>query len=147
MAWEAATTEADVEAVAEISALCQASSFPTLSQDQLNFLLKQAKRADGLGRSILHPQWEPTYNLNYAVAKGWELKAGNAAAQYDIADTDQKLSRSQVFAQCMAMARTYKAKLSGTVVMRAPQRSVGTLIPLAPNVPILLPTEQQQENA
>ena len=143
----ASQTAADVEISAEIAALCNATDFPALSVDQLAYLLKQAKRADQNGVSINYPTWIPTYNLNYAVYKGWQLKAGNAANKTDIADADQKISRNQVFKSCMEMANEWRKKLTGTVKVLAPQRSAGQIVPIAPIAPQILPTEQQQENA
>lgn len=137
---------ADAEMLEEISTLCNAAAFPKLSEDQLAYLLKKARRADEYGTSVNDPTWIPTYNLNKAVFLGWQAKAGNAANAVDYADTDQKVSRHQVFTQCMATANEWRKKLTGSVRVLAPQRSSGQLVPIAPIAPQILPTEQQQEN-
>ncbi len=143
----ASQTAADLEISNEIAALCNATVYPALTADQLAYLLKQAKRADQNGVSINDPTWIPTYNVNYSVYKGWQLKAGNSANKTDIADADQKISRSQVFKQCMSMANEWRKKLTGSVRVLAPQRSASQLVPIAAISPQILPTEQQQENA
>ena len=139
--------DADAEILSEISVLCNAATYPALTTDQLAYLLTQSRRADGLGTSVSDPAWIPTYNLNYAVYKGWQIKASNAASAADYADTDQKVSRSQVYRQCSDMAMQWRKKLTATVRVIAPQRSSGQLVPIAPIAPQILPTEQQQENA
>lgn len=143
----AAQAAADQEISAEIAALCSAAAYPVLTADQLAFLLKASRRADQNGVSVNDPTWMPTYNVNYAVYKGWQLKAGNSASKTDISDQDQKISRSQVFKQCLDMAKEWRKKLTGSVRVLAPQRSAGQIVPIAPIAPQILPTEQQQENA
>lgn len=54
--------------------------------------------------------WTPTFQLSSAIAHGWELKAGKLATAYDIESSTQKLTRSQMFRQCMEMAKTWKKK-------------------------------------
>lgn len=52
--------------------------------------------------------WTPTYDLKAAAAAGWEWKAGKVAAKFDLAAGDVKVSLSQQFQQCMAMAKRFR---------------------------------------
>ncbi len=138
--------DADAEIRAEIGVLCNADTFPSLTADQMSYLVKKAKRADQNGASINDPDWIPTYNLNYAVYNGWLLKANNGAKLSDVVNADQRVYRSQVYKQCSDQAKEWRKKLTGSVKVYAPQRSAGQIIPISPISPSLLPTEQQQEN-
>ncbi len=138
---------ADEMIKAEISLLCNGADYPALTADQLAYLVGQARRADQYSVSPYDPAWIPTYNVNYAVYKGWQCKAGNTANKSDVVNADQRVYRSQVHKQCMDMAKEFRKKLTGSVKVIAPQRSAGQIVPISPLSPSLLPTEQQQENA
>lgn len=52
--------------------------------------------------------WAPAWDLNRAAMLGWEAKAGKASSGYDFRTDDQQFARSQIAAQCHAMADRYR---------------------------------------
>lgn len=123
------------EVRARIRLLVKADQYPKLSGDEVEMLVASARRADHGGRAPSDLLWEPTWNLNYALYRGWEQKQANCAAHYDIQEADQRLSRSQVFDMCGRMATQYKHKLSGSVTAPAPARAAYPLLPVPAAVP------------
>lgn len=61
---------------------------------------------------VANEDWIETYDLNAAAAQIWEEKAAVPAADFDMNVDGGSLHRSQVFEQCMKMARKYRAKRS-----------------------------------
>ncbi len=118
------------EARARIRLLVKADQYPKLSGDEVEMLVASARRADHWGRAPSDPLWEPTWNLNYALYRGWEQKQAGCAGHYDMQEADQRLSRSQVFEMCGKMALQYKNKLSGSVTAPAPARAAFPLLPI-----------------
>jgi len=59
-------------------------------------------------------EWKPTWDLNAAAAKGWELKAGKAAGRFDFGTDGQTFQRSQVVAHCNRMAGIYRRKVTAS---------------------------------
>jgi hypothetical protein len=70
-------------------------SEPLLSEAELWSLLEQARRADSLGVAPGESAWVPTYNLNSAAARGWEMKAGKCAGEYQFETDGQIFLRHQ----------------------------------------------------
>lgn len=103
------------EAMNEIRILTQAEAYPTLTPDELALLLGKAKRADVYGLAPSDASWTPTFNLNAAIAQGWEMKAGKVAAMHDTSLGGDSLRTSQIYEQCMKQAATYRRKISGSV--------------------------------
>lgn len=64
--------------------------------------------------------WIPTYLLTKAAARGWRLKAAKCANRTDqsVAGT-MVIRRSQMFAQCMAMAKSFSRSITSTSVSGA----------------------------
>jgi hypothetical protein len=98
------------EAYAQIELLTQATTEPVLTNAELNLLVKKAKRKDSSNRVPTDSLWTPTWNIAMAVALGWETKAMKVATGYDIQSADQKLSRSQMFAQLMKVAQMWRKR-------------------------------------
>jgi hypothetical protein len=141
-----ATATSDAAIRAQIARLSCASKYPQLTDDDLDNLLLCSKRIDKFGRSILDPNWMPTYNVNYSVALGWDLKAGYAAGDFDYKDAQMQFDRSQVMVNCEKMAAKYRKKLAGSIPMIAPQRSPIAPIQTYPVGPTIMPTEFEQGN-
>ena len=59
--------------------------------------------------------WRPTWNLNRAAVRGWELKAGKATSRYNFATDDQRFERAQVAASCREQADMYRRRLLGSI--------------------------------
>jgi hypothetical protein len=105
-----------------IARLTAAGTEPVLDQGDLDELARKARRPDTTGLPPAAADWASTYDLDAAVADGWEIKAGRAAAGYDFGEDSQRFNRSQIHDQCMAMARLYR-RGSGSV--RVPSVAAG----------------------
>ena len=89
---------------------CAADQHPVLTEAEIDLLLAEAKIVDEDGYDPDDPDWTETYNVNYAISKGWEIKAGKCAGSYDFSDLGQKFNRSQMFKHCEAMAKKYRGQ-------------------------------------
>ncbi len=139
-------TAANAAALQELSLLCKATVWPTLSGDDLNYILTQATRADLYGRAPSDPNWVPTYNVPFGAMRGWELKAGYVATAYDTGDGQVKFNRSQALKGCEQMVKMFQRRCTATITTIAPQRSPITPIPAFPVGPAFQPTEYEQGN-
>jgi hypothetical protein len=61
--------------------------------------------------------WTPTWDLNWATAEGWLLKQGRVSNAYNISDTGQSLSRSDLFTHMQAMEKRYRRRVLGEIVV------------------------------
>lgn len=99
----------------QLRAMVSASEEPTLSDDEVTTLLALTAVMDSAGLAPTHDDWTATYDLNRAAAMGWEWKAGKVANQFNFSSEERsKYERSQVYNQCMASARAFKARIHGT---------------------------------
>lgn len=65
-------------------------------------------------------------DLNRAAAQGWILKAGKVANRYNVdMDLHQRLERSKLFDQCMAMAKQYSRKTITSIVVAGAYTDLG----------------------
>lgn len=60
-------------------------------------------------------EWEPTWNLNRAAARGWEIKAGKCAGAYDVTVDGQNMRRSTSAAACREQAALYRRRAAATL--------------------------------
>lgn len=67
--------------------------------------------------------WVPTFNLAYAIALGWRLKAAKVATAYDFASNDQKLTRSQMFKHCMEQHEHWKKAANESLELQGAARA------------------------
>lgn len=88
---------------------------PTLTGEELEDLLGSASKEDASGLAPGDDEWEPTYDLNRAAAHVWLVKAARASATVEAASEDTGNATSRVFRNCLAMARFFSARRSGTV--------------------------------
>lgn len=106
----------EAEARARIELLTKSSSYPTLSSDEIDALVAQAKRADSSGRAPSADDWEETWAIAAAVAIGWELKAAQVVADFDFESAGQKFSRSQIHKMCLEQAKHWRKRGGSTTV-------------------------------
>lgn len=90
---------------------------PALSDTEIDELLLQSGTADPEGRAPESTGWVPTYDLNSAAAAGWLIKAGRAANTTETAPDSVEVT-SQVFANCLRMARLYGGKRAATFAVQ-----------------------------
>jgi hypothetical protein len=56
--------------------------------------------------------WSPTWDLNAAAAKGWQIKAGKVASRFDFTTDGQSFQRAQMLDHCRSMERSYRRKIA-----------------------------------
>jgi hypothetical protein len=61
--------------------------------------------------------WNPTYDVNYAIAQGWLLKSTRLVGHYNYMANGKMLSREQMYAHAMKMYRLFTGK-SGVKAVR-----------------------------
>jgi hypothetical protein len=88
---------------------------PVLTEDELEDLLGTASKEDAAGLAPDDEGWEPTYDLNRAAAKAWLIKAARASATVD--EPAAGVATSQVFENCLKMARLYSVRRAGTAIV------------------------------
>lgn len=94
----------------------QAEREPALDSEEIDELVLRSKRPDSSNRPPTDESWEPTWNINAAVALGWELKASRLATDFDIRSADQDMKRSQAYEMCLRQSDRWKRR-----VMESPQ--------------------------
>jgi len=67
--------------------------------------------------------WVPTFALARSVSKGWRIKAGLVAADYDFRTDDQSFSRSQMLKAMLEMAKVWASYNSGTIELQGSLRA------------------------
>jgi len=99
------------EARARIEDDTQWQTAPALSSGEVDRLVTRALAADSLGRNPGDTGYVNTWterSVRFAVAVGWQWKAGKAIALTDVQVGDVRVSgRSGLHAQCLAMARRF----------------------------------------
>ncbi len=55
-------------------------------------------------------EWAPTWDLNWAAAELWRIKAGKARCRSDIEDQGLRIARSKIAAGCMEQSRSFMAR-------------------------------------
>lgn len=68
--------------------------------------------------------WTPTYDLNYAAAEGWLLKAGRAASMVSFQADGARFDRDQIIANCRTLEEHYRQRVVGTVTVPSRKRMV-----------------------
>ena len=94
------------------------SSDPVLTEAEVDELLAQSSLMDAAGLGPLDEQWTPTYDLNAAAAAGWMIKAGRASELTEVDPPGSGIMTSQVFQNCLTMARVYRAKVRMSLSVR-----------------------------
>jgi hypothetical protein len=94
---------------------------PILDADAMETLLAESKIRDQNGRWTDDPQYVLTYDLNRAAGRGWRIKAGRVAADYDLKLEGRELSRAQMIEHFLTMAKEYEKKAGvRSVTLRDP---------------------------
>ncbi len=94
------------------------STEPVLTELEIDELLAQASLVDSAGLTPLDEQWTPTYDLNASAAAGWLIKAGRASELTEVDPPGSGIMTSQVFQNCLTLARIYRAKVRMSVSLR-----------------------------
>ena len=108
------------DAVARVKLLSDWDGFPAVDAAVVAAFVDDAARPDADGNLPTATGWTPTYDLNAATATVYETKAALVANRYDISTDGQDLSRSQLIAQLIAMARMYRHRTASTMRRQPP---------------------------
>lgn len=124
-------TEAEVRA--RITSFGQVELEPVLGAAEVDMLVDMAKRVD-----IYHvwpgdASWTPTYDVWYAVAQAWLLKAGRLSTAYLFMSGGKMLSRNQMYDHCMKLYQKYMNKSPLKAMRLVPdwRRDVASQVQLA----------------
>jgi hypothetical protein len=80
---------------------------PVLADADLEGLLDDCRLTDSAGLLPDDPDWDPTWDLNFAASKGWDLKAGRVSGRFRFEEDNQVFHRNQIFDHCQAMSKRY----------------------------------------
>ena len=105
----------DAEARARIAQRTAADREPTLTELELDDLVAAARRPDPAGLVFEDDGYVPTWDLNFAIAEGWGMKASKVAGDFDYSDDAGSYSRQQVFEMCKRQEADYRKKILGSV--------------------------------
>jgi hypothetical protein len=105
------------EALTALTDMVQASTPPTLTDDQLNGFLDASRVVDTDGRAPVDAGYVETFDLDYAAALAFETKADHAALS-DTGGLESFTSEGSAFKRrpgtgyegFMALARKYRAR-------------------------------------
>lgn len=61
-------------------------------------------------KAVATAPWNPTYDLNYAIAQGWLLKSTRLVGHYNFMANGKMLSREQFYEHCMSMYKRFANK-------------------------------------
>ena len=101
----------EAEARARIVLLACANDDPCVASEEIDIFLSMAKRLDENGVEPNDTEnWTPTWDVNYAVAQIWLLKAGRLAGFYMFMSGGKMFSRQQFYDHCMRQYRIYLSK-------------------------------------
>jgi hypothetical protein len=115
-----AYTEAQIREL--IVRFTQADRQPILTDTEIDNLVARSKRQDSSRRPPTDAAWEPTWNINAAVAVGWELKAALVVTDFDVRSADQDLKRSQMHEMCLRQADRWKRRVTDSAQLEGSLR-------------------------
>lgn len=100
----------EAEARARIVLFLDPSTEPVIAAGEIDVLVDMARRVD---KNTVRPGddgWTPTFDINYAVAQGWLVKASRVTERYLFMDAGKMFSRNQYYEHCMEMHRKFAMK-------------------------------------
>lgn len=101
-------TEADARA--RIVLFLNPEVEPIIYAAELDILLDIARVVDRSGVRPSDSGWEETYNVNYAIAQGWLIKAGRLPDRYLFMDAGKMYSRNQYYEHCLELHKKFLMK-------------------------------------
>jgi hypothetical protein len=95
------------QARARLVLFADAGSEPILAPEDTETLLDMARRVDKDGIEPAEASWTPTWDINYAIAQAWLLKASRLPNRYLFMSGGKMYSRNQFYEHCMELYRTF----------------------------------------
>lgn len=71
--------------------------------------------------------WKPTFNLPFAYALGFQMKAAKVATAVDVASADQRLKRSDMFTNFMKMSDEWRKRAGESIQLVSSTRPSGNI--------------------
>jgi hypothetical protein len=123
-----ATPTPTADQIAQLRRMVAEPDATTYSTPVLSAILAGYPLPDTEGRDSDDATWVGTWDLNQAAADIWQEKAAAVAVNFDFAADGGDYKRSQVAAQMLKMAQTYRAKRStGSLVLKATPKPLGAV--------------------
>lgn len=97
----------EAEARARIELYLDVNSDPIIYAGEVDVLVDISRRVDKNGLWPSDADWVGTYDVNYAVAQGWLVKAGRLAPRYLFMDAGKMFSRNQYYDHCLQLHRKF----------------------------------------
>jgi hypothetical protein len=102
-----------------LAILARAGEDPTLCPPEIDLCLDLSRVCDNHGNVPASIDWCGAWNLNRAAYEAWLLKAGKVSPAHDITIDGRTFAASQVKNHCDEMAKVYRNRLAGTIVLGA----------------------------
>lgn len=106
---------AEPEARERIARLTAATYEPILEDADLDDLVALAKRPDADGNLPDADGWVATWDLNFAIAEGWAIKAGRASSDFTYSDDAGSYNRREVYDACVEREKHYRSRALGSL--------------------------------
>jgi hypothetical protein len=101
-------TEAEVRS--RVMMFADGGSDPALAPEDLDVLISMCRVVDTNGLVYGEDNYEPTFNVNYAISLAWLIKAGRLANRYLFMSGGKMLSRQQYHDHCMKLHYKFAMK-------------------------------------
>ena len=105
-----------VDQISQLRRLTAEPTETTYSDALLTAMLERYPLVDAAGALPADADWAGAWDTNRAAADVWEEKAAGLAGAVDFSADGASLSRSQAYAQAMAMAKQFRARRRVTSV-------------------------------
>lgn len=116
----------EAEARARIELFLNPTEEPQIYAAELDVLLDIARRVDRSGVRPSDTAWEETYDVNYAIAQGWLVKAGRLAPRYLFMDAGKMYSRNQFYEHCIELHKKFLMRSGIQAVPLVPDERLAT---------------------
>lgn len=108
----------EIEAFGRLKGMVAADADPVLTDGEVQQELDANKVADQDGNAPSREAWTPTYNLNRAAARLWDVKASKAVLYVTVESDGTAINSEQVYEHCLRMAKEYRKRINYTIQMR-----------------------------
>lgn len=100
----------EAEVRARLITFADVNTEPVLTSADIEVVLDTSKRVDKFGVWPSQEGWTGTFDVNYAIAQCWLLKATRLANRYLFMSGGKMFSRNQFYEHCMDLHRKFLSK-------------------------------------
>lgn len=101
------------DAVARVTLLGAAASRPALTAAEVEAAVDNHRMVDAAGLSPAAATWDPTYDVNGAIAEVFRIKAARVAGDFNFSADDASFSKGDVLAHLLEMEAKYASMAGG----------------------------------